>query len=124
MNESRVELRGVPFETPAVNNITTNTFTDANGNTSYTPAILHMEPGEKQFWRVSNSTSDTILDLQVQYDTVPQTFQVVAVDGVAVNSQDGTVPGGLIAGTLAAAGVMMEFADIKCAVVRRKLYRW
>ncbi len=90
---------GVPFQDLTVNNITTNTFTDANGNTSYTPAILHMEPGEKQFWRVSNSTSDTILDLQVQYDGAPQTFQVVAVDGVAVNSQDGTVPGGLIAET-------------------------
>jgi FtsP/CotA-like multicopper oxidase with cupredoxin domain len=90
---------GVPFQDLTVNNITTNTFTDANGNTSYTPAILHMEPGEKQFWRVSNSTSDTILDLQVQYDGAPQTFQVVAVDGVAVNSQDGAMPGGLIAET-------------------------
>jgi FtsP/CotA-like multicopper oxidase with cupredoxin domain len=87
---------GVPFQDLTVNNITTNTFTDANGNTSYTPAVLHMEPGEKQFWRVSNSTSDTIVDLQVQYDEVPQTFQVVAVDGVTVNSQDGTQPGGLI----------------------------
>jgi FtsP/CotA-like multicopper oxidase with cupredoxin domain len=84
---------GVPFQDLTVNNITTNTFTDANGNTSYTPAILHMEPGEKEFWRVSNSTSDTILDLQVQYDGVPQTFQVVAVDGVTVNSQDGAQPG-------------------------------
>jgi FtsP/CotA-like multicopper oxidase with cupredoxin domain len=88
---------GVPFQDLTVNNITTNTFTDANGNTSYTPAVLHMEPGEKQFWRVSNSTSDTILDLQVQFDGLPQTFQVVAVDGVTVNSQDGTQPGGLIA---------------------------
>jgi FtsP/CotA-like multicopper oxidase with cupredoxin domain len=87
---------GVPFQELTVNNITTNTFTDANGNTSYTPAVLHMEPGEKQFWRVSNSTSDTILDLQLQFDGVPQTIQVVAVDSVPVNSQDGTQPGGLI----------------------------
>jgi FtsP/CotA-like multicopper oxidase with cupredoxin domain len=90
---------GVPFQDLTVNNITTNTFTDANGNTSYTPAILQMEPGGKEFWRVSNSTSDTILDLQLQYDGVPQTFQVVAIDGVTVNSQDGngTQPGGLTA---------------------------
>ena len=87
---------GVPFQDLTVNNITTNTFTDANGNTSYTPAILQMELGGKEFWRVSNSTSDTILDLQLQYDGVPQTFQVVAIDGVTVNSQDGTQPGGLI----------------------------
>jgi FtsP/CotA-like multicopper oxidase with cupredoxin domain len=88
---------GVPFQDLTVNYITTNTFTDANGNTGYTPAILKMEPGGKEFWRVSNSTSDTILDLQLQYDGVPQTFQVVAIDGVTVNSQDGTKPGGLIA---------------------------
>src|SRR5579863_2724772 len=79
---------GVPFQDLTVNNITTNTFTDPNGNTTYTPAVLHMEAGEKQFWRVSNSTSDTIVDLQVQFDGVPQTFEVVAVDGVTVNSQD------------------------------------
>jgi FtsP/CotA-like multicopper oxidase with cupredoxin domain len=87
---------GVPFQDLTVNNITTNTFTDANGNTSYTPAVLHMQPGEKQFWRVSNSTSDTILDLQLQFDGVPQTIQVVAIDGVPVNSQDEPQPGSLI----------------------------
>jgi FtsP/CotA-like multicopper oxidase with cupredoxin domain len=90
---------GVPFQDLTVNNITTNTYTDANGNTTYTPAILHMEPGERQFWRVSNSTSDTILDLQVQFDGVPQTIQVVGIDGVPVNSQDGTQPGSLMAET-------------------------
>src|SRR5229473_4258367 len=91
---------GVPFQDLTINNITTNTLTDTTKTpptTGYTPAILHMEPGEKQFWRASNSTSDTVLDLQVQFDGVPQTVQLVAVDGVAVNSQDGTQPGGLIA---------------------------
>jgi FtsP/CotA-like multicopper oxidase with cupredoxin domain len=88
---------GVPFQDLTINNVTTNTLTDANGHTAYTPAVLHMEAGEKQFWRVSNSTSDTILDLQVQFDGVPQTIQVVAIDGVPVNSQDGAQPGGMIA---------------------------
>jgi len=91
---------GVPFQDLTINNITTNTFTDTTKNpsvTSYTPAILHMEPGEKQFWRVSNSTADTIVDLQVQFDKAPQTIQLVAIDGVVVNSQDGTQPRGLIA---------------------------
>jgi FtsP/CotA-like multicopper oxidase with cupredoxin domain len=49
-----------------------------------------------QFWRVSNSTADSILDLQVVYDGVPQTLQVVGIDAVPVNSQDGTQPGKLI----------------------------
>jgi FtsP/CotA-like multicopper oxidase with cupredoxin domain len=52
--------------------------------------------GEKQFWRVTNSTADTILDLQVQYNGVAQTLELVAIDGVSVNSQDGTTTPSLI----------------------------
>ena len=100
MESSGGTPNGIPFQDVTINNISTNTTTDTTQNpavTSYTPAILHMEPGETQFWRVSNSASDTILDLQVQYDGVPQPLKVVAVDGVAVNSQDGTSePGALI----------------------------
>jgi FtsP/CotA-like multicopper oxidase with cupredoxin domain len=90
---------GIPFQDLTVNNITTNTMTDTSQNppvTTYTPAILQMEEGEKQFWRVTNSTADTILDLQEQFDGAPQLIQVVAIDGVGVNSQDGSQPGGLI----------------------------
>ena len=90
---------GVPFQDLTINNITANTVTDTTKTppaTSYTPAILHMEAGENQFWRVSNSTADTILDLQVQFDGVPQAIQVVAIDGVPVNSQDGSQPDDLI----------------------------
>jgi len=55
-----------------------------------------LETGEKQFWRISNSTSDAPLDLQVRFDGVPQTIQLVGIDAVPVNSQDGTQPGHLI----------------------------
>ncbi len=61
-----------------------------------TPAIIHMQGGEKQFWRLSNSSADSILDVQVQFDGVPQTIQVVAIDAVPANSQDGTRQGKLI----------------------------
>ena len=90
---------GIPFQDVTINNISTNAQTDTTQSppvTTYTPAILQMEPGETQFWRVSNSSSDSILDLQVRFDGVAQTFQVVAIDGVAVNSQDGAQPGGLL----------------------------
>ncbi|HEY6321552.1 MAG TPA: multicopper oxidase domain-containing protein, partial [Thermoanaerobaculia bacterium] len=56
---------------------------------TYTPAVIPMRRGEKQFWRVVNATADTILDLQVQYDGVPQPLQVIGLDGVPVGSQDG-----------------------------------
>lgn len=87
---------GIPQVDLSVNNIPLNALTDQNGNTTYTPAVIHMEGGEKQFWRVSNSTSDVILDLQVRFDGKPQTIQLVGIDAVPVNSQDGTQPGSLI----------------------------
>jgi FtsP/CotA-like multicopper oxidase with cupredoxin domain len=77
-----VTLNYVPITSP----------TDPSSS-NFVPAILNMEPGEKQFWRVSNSSSDTILDLQYVFDGVPQQIQVVTIDGVPVNSQDGTQPG-------------------------------
>ncbi len=60
------------------------------------PAVIKMEPGEQQFWRVVNACADTILDLQVTYDGNPQTIKLVALDGVPVGSQDGTERGKLI----------------------------
>src|SRR5579864_4812091 len=57
---------------------------------TFTPAVIPMRRGEQQFWRVVNATADTILDLQVQYDGVPQPLQIIGLDGVPVGSQDGT----------------------------------
>jgi FtsP/CotA-like multicopper oxidase with cupredoxin domain len=64
-----------------------------------TPAILRMRPGERQVWSVSNSTADTILDLQLQFDGVPQTLDVVGIDGVPTGSQDGTRQGTIVQAT-------------------------
>ena len=52
-----------------------------------------MKPGEKQLWRVVNSTPHIPLDLQLLYDGALQQMQLVAVDGVPVNAHDGA-PGG------------------------------
>jgi FtsP/CotA-like multicopper oxidase with cupredoxin domain len=54
-----------------------------------TPAIIRMEQGEQEFWRVANASADTILDLQVLFDGSPQTLLLVGLDGVPVGSQDG-----------------------------------
>ncbi len=91
----------VPFQDISVNyvlidsNATFNHGGQLTGIT-FTPAVLNMAAGETQFWRVVNSSADTILDLQVLYDGVPQTLQIVGIDAVPVNSQDGTQPGQLI----------------------------
>jgi FtsP/CotA-like multicopper oxidase with cupredoxin domain len=68
--------------------------TDPNSN-NFVPAVLRMQPGTKEFWRVSNSSADVPLDLQYVFDRVPQTLQLVAIDGVPLNSQDGAGPGSL-----------------------------
>jgi FtsP/CotA-like multicopper oxidase with cupredoxin domain len=88
---------GLPFRDITVNNVPIDSYQAAPGGpVTFTPAVLNVNAGETQFWRVSNSSADTILDLQVQYDGVAQTMQLVAIDGVAVNSQDGAKQASLI----------------------------
>jgi len=59
----------------------------------FVPAILQMKNGSRELWSICNCSSDTVLDLQYVFDGEPQTLQLVAVDGVPVNSQDGVQPG-------------------------------
>ncbi len=88
---------GVPFQDISINYVPIDSHQPkANGPVTFTPAVLRMRTGEVQFWRVVNSTADTILELQVLFDGVPQTLQIVGIDSVPVNSQDGTQPGHLI----------------------------
>lgn len=61
------------------------------------PAVIRMQTGQKQLWRVSNSSADSILDLQVMYDGAAQTVGIVAFDGVPAGSQDGSGRGRIVA---------------------------
>jgi FtsP/CotA-like multicopper oxidase with cupredoxin domain len=56
----------------------------------YPPAVINMEGGKREFWRLANTSADTILDVGVSYDGVLQRLQVVGLDGVPTGSQDGT----------------------------------
>ena len=95
-NPSPCPKDNIPFQDVTVNNVPVDSNVGQNNNVTFTPAIFNYEEREPQFWRVTNSSSDTILDLQVNYDGVAQTLQIVAIDGVPVYSQDGTGPGGVI----------------------------
>jgi FtsP/CotA-like multicopper oxidase with cupredoxin domain len=66
-------------------------------STQFVPAVLMMQRGEKQFWRIANASADTVLDLRYVWDGKPQTMQLVALDGVSVDSQDGARTGDPIA---------------------------
>jgi FtsP/CotA-like multicopper oxidase with cupredoxin domain len=60
------------------------------------PAVMQVPAGQSEFWRVVNASSDTIDDLVLKYDGKPQQVQIVALDGVATGSQDGTRRGKLM----------------------------
>ena len=62
----------------------------------YPPAIVKMQAGSQEFWRVVNAGANTIMDLQVTYDGVVQPLQVVAYDGVPTGSKDGTRRGTIV----------------------------
>jgi FtsP/CotA-like multicopper oxidase with cupredoxin domain len=65
----------------------------------FIPSVIRMQAGKKEFWRLANASSDTILDVQLRYDNVPQRLTVVALDGVPVNSQDGAMTGSTLTQT-------------------------
>jgi FtsP/CotA-like multicopper oxidase with cupredoxin domain len=50
------------------------------------PAVIQMEPNQEQFWRIANTAADTFFDLQVIYDGKPQPLELVARDGVPINT--------------------------------------
>ncbi|MBV8436718.1 MAG: multicopper oxidase domain-containing protein [Silvibacterium sp.] len=87
---------GIPFQDLSVNYVPIVSFQESNGTIGFTPAVLQMQQGATEFWRVVNSAADTILDLQVMYDGVSQTMQIVSIDAVPVNSQEGPQPPKLI----------------------------
>lgn len=48
----------------------------------YQPAVLRVRPDQRQLWRVLNASSLTYLHLAVLFKRVPQTLEIVAIDGV------------------------------------------
>ena len=44
------------------------------------------DPGEKQFWRVVNASTQAFLDLQILSDDVPQNLEMIAIDAVPVTN--------------------------------------
>jgi FtsP/CotA-like multicopper oxidase with cupredoxin domain len=62
----------------------------------YVPAKITVRPDAKEFWRVTNASADTVIDLQLKYDGIPQELQLVGRDGVPTGSQEGTRRGRII----------------------------
>ena len=60
------------------------------------PAAIDVSPDRDEFWRVANTSADTIVDLQLIYDGQIQPVKIVALDGVVTGSQDGTKIGRIV----------------------------
>jgi FtsP/CotA-like multicopper oxidase with cupredoxin domain len=87
---------GVPFRDLTVNQVPINSYLQPQGKVDFVPAKLEVPAKQTEFWRVGNLSADTIADLRLIYDGIPQTLGLVAIDGVPVNSQDGQLPGAVI----------------------------
>jgi FtsP/CotA-like multicopper oxidase with cupredoxin domain len=82
----------VPNRDTSVNYVP-NDSSRADGRVVFAQGSLAVPIAKREFWRVGNLSADTILDLQLLYDKVPQPLEIVAIDGVPVNSQDGAATG-------------------------------
>src|SRR3984893_224993 len=76
-------IGNIPSFDLTLNYIPITSPTDPNSS-NFVPPVLRMQPGTREFWRVSNSTADVILELQYVFD------------GVTVNCQGSTGPGSLV----------------------------
>lgn len=59
------------------------------GYPSNSPPVMAVKPAEKEFWRVANAGSDTILDVGLVYGGVAQQIGLVALDGVPLGWYQG-----------------------------------
>jgi hypothetical protein len=88
--ESPDGVCSISFRDIAVNNVPIDSNQEIPDEpVTFRPAVLKVRPHEKQFWRVTNSSAGSIMDLQLVYDGQPQTLQLAAIDAVPVNSQEG-----------------------------------
>jgi FtsP/CotA-like multicopper oxidase with cupredoxin domain len=56
---------------------------------SYTPAQIQTGVSEQEFWRVLNTSADTLLNIEVIDNGVAQSLQIVSVDGVPLTDSSG-----------------------------------
>jgi len=52
----------------------------------YPSPYINVQYGQKEFWRVANSTTQGFLTLQLLFGTTPQQLEVLAVDGVPLQT--------------------------------------
>jgi len=49
--------------------------------------VIKVKPGQKEFWRVANTTIQAFLTLQVLFGKTPQKMELIALDGIPVKTR-------------------------------------
>jgi len=50
----------------------------------HTLPLIVADPGEQQFWRVLNASTQAFVTLQLLYNGVPQNMELISIDAVPV----------------------------------------
>ena len=48
--------------------------------------VINVQTGQPEFWRLVNATTQAFLTLQIQFGTTPQQLQVLAIDGIPLQT--------------------------------------
>jgi FtsP/CotA-like multicopper oxidase with cupredoxin domain len=107
LQPAEVGVSGAPAHDLSLNNVPV-TFP------KYTPSLLQVPASTasapvKEFWRVANTASDTLVDLQYVVNGVAQAVQVVAIDGVPLTDGSGNPTTTSMTSLVLGAGARAEF---------------
>jgi FtsP/CotA-like multicopper oxidase with cupredoxin domain len=76
---------------------------------NYVAGIISTPVSTKEFWRIANTSANTLVNLQVIYSGTVQTVQVVAIDGVPLTDGSGNPITSPQSRIVLAAGARVEF---------------
>jgi FtsP/CotA-like multicopper oxidase with cupredoxin domain len=48
--------------------------------------VMNVQSGQAEFWRIVNATTQAFLTLQIQFGTTPQQLQILALDGIPLQT--------------------------------------
>jgi FtsP/CotA-like multicopper oxidase with cupredoxin domain len=89
----------------------------------YVPATIQTPAATEEFWRVANTAANSMIDLELNYNGVPQNVKVVAVDGVPITDGSGNPVTSSEGSILLPPGARVEFiVTTPAAGVAAQLY--
>jgi len=82
----REQVRSGPARDPDANTELTLNFAPAIYPEGAAPNTISIQPGQQEFWRFLNASSKQFAALQLLYGVTPQQLEVLALDGVPLQS--------------------------------------